>query len=136
MRQAPSGHQSLLRRRATVSWPKSFVARANHPRHLVMATGTTGNIAAAFRPKVAKSWQRERLCPLFPLFKPMVQGSSLGGDAGPVVDLGAGPPVHVDETRRLLDPSQPRADRRKCREVVIAAVGDMGVAVERDIGDC
>jgi hypothetical protein len=53
MRQAPSSHQSLLRR-ATVSWPKSFIARANHPRHLVIATGTTGNIAAALCPKVAK----------------------------------------------------------------------------------
>jgi len=65
----------------------------------------------------------------------MFQGSSLGGDTGPVVDLGAGPPVHVDESRRLLDPSQPGADRRECREIVVAAFGDMGVAVERNIGD-
>src|SRR5260370_34101306 len=99
MRQAPSGHQSLLRR-ATVSWPKSFVARANHPRHLVMATGTTGNIAAVLRPKVAKSRQGERVWPLFPLFKPMFQGASLGGDTGPGARLRGGPPVHADGNNR------------------------------------
>src|SRR5258707_5064778 len=65
----------------------------------------------------------------------LFSGSSLGGDTGPVVDLGAGFPVHGHESRRLLDPPQPRADRRECREVIIAAVGDMAVAVERDIGD-
>src|SRR5712671_4664298 len=60
--------------------------------------------------------------------------SSLGGDAG-CLDLGAGLPVHRDEAGGLLDPPQPAADRREGREVEVAAVGDMGVAVQRDVGD-
>src|SRR6476659_7171242 len=38
--------------------------------------------------------------PAFPVIQACFRGSSLGGDTGPVVDLGAGPPVHVDESRR------------------------------------
>src|SRR5882672_1657907 len=70
--------------------------------------------------KMAK-WRRQQLLSL-----------NLGGNTGRIVDLGATrPPVHVDKARSLLDPPQPCANRGECREVVIAAVGDMGVAVER-----
>src|SRR3981189_309899 len=74
--------------------------------------------------KMAK-WRRQQLLSL-----------NLGGNTGRIVDLGAArPPVHVDKARGLLDPPQPCTNRGECREVVIAAVGDMGVAVERDIRD-
>src|SRR3984885_2188941 len=46
-----------------------------------------------------------------------------------------GLPVHADEAGGLLDASQPGPNRREGREVVVALIGDMGVAVERDIGD-
>ncbi len=60
---------------------------------------------------------------------------ALGGNARGIVDFGAGVPIHRDEAGGLFDAAQPCADRRECREIVIAAVGDMGVAIERDIGD-
>src|SRR5258707_5027968 len=49
--------------------------------------------------------------------------------------LGAGSPVHRNESRGLLDSPQPGADRGEGREVVVAVVGDMGIAVERDVRD-
>ena len=54
---------------------------------------------------------------------------------GGIVDLGSRLPVHGHETGGLFDPPQPGADRGECREVEVAAVGDMGVAVQRDVGD-
>src|ERR1700675_2805744 len=51
----------------------------------------------------------------------------LGRHAGRIVDFGAGSPVHRNESRGLLDPPQPGADRGEGREVVVAVVGDMGV---------
>src|ERR1700687_831269 len=71
--------------------------------------------------KMAK-WRRQQVLLL-----------NLGGNAGRIVELGAGPPVHGDEALCLFAPPQPCANRGECREVVIAAVGDMGVAVEGDI---
>ena len=49
--------------------------------------------------------------------------------------LGLRAPVHGDETGGLFDPPQPGADRREGRQIIVAAVGDMGVAIERDVGD-
>src|SRR5205807_4534143 len=58
----------------------------------------------------------------------------LGGDAGGILDVGR-PPVHRYESRGPLDAMQPGADCGKGREVEVAALGDMGVAIQRDVGD-
>src|SRR5579871_3520717 len=44
-------------------------------------------------------------------------------------------PVHRHKAGDLLDPSEPGADRWKGRQVIVALVGDMGVAVQRYVGD-
>ena len=44
-------------------------------------------------------------------------------------------PVHRHEAGCLLDPAQPCADGGEGGEVEVAAVGDMGVAIQRDVGD-
>src|SRR6478609_3236414 len=61
--------------------------------------------------------------------RPYFRRSGLGAD------LGVLPPVHGDKARSLLDPVQPRSNRGECGEVVIAAIGDMGIAIKRDVRD-
>jgi hypothetical protein len=46
------GHRNLLRR-ATVSWPKSLNAQANHLRRAKYFAATTGNIGA----KLPEKWR-------------------------------------------------------------------------------
>src|ERR1019366_994346 len=50
-----------------------------------------------------------------------------GGDSAGSLASGIGPPIQGDVAGNLLDPPQPGPDRREGREIVIAAVGDMGV---------
>src|SRR6267154_5069625 len=95
-------------------------------------TESPGNIAAAGRSVYGKIAAALTIMPA--VLDPGPEFSSLGGNAG-CLDLGAGLPVHRDEAGGLLDPPQPAADRREGREVEVAAVGDMGVTVQRDVGD-
>src|SRR6266699_20361 len=104
--------------------------QANHLQLRVDFAAIAGNIAAGVASKMAK-WRRAQ-----PNSVSYFEASGLGCDAGGILDFSAGLPVHRNESRDLLDPPQPRPDRGKCHEVVIAAVGDMGVAIERNIGDC
>jgi len=57
-----------LPRWATVSWPSSFDARANHPQPPQYFASIAGNIAAAKVLKMAKSRRIRWLCPLFRQF--------------------------------------------------------------------
>jgi hypothetical protein len=57
------------------------------------------------------------------------------GDACGILELRR-PPIHRDETWARFDPLQPGPYRRELPKVKVAAVGEMGIAVERDVGDC
>src|SRR3546814_3305839 len=42
---------------------------------------------------------------------------------------------HGDETRRGAHPRQPTADRRICRKIETAVIGDIGIREQGNIGD-
>src|SRR3546814_3410504 len=42
---------------------------------------------------------------------------------------------HGDETRRGAHPRQPAADRRICRKIETAVIGDIGIREQGNIGD-
>ena len=93
--------------RATESWSKSFNARANHPRHRAISPVATGNIAAAHASENGEIAARTgTVMPAIPDVQDRASGA--GGNAGGIVDLGLGPPVHGDKARGLLDPPAAR----------------------------
>src|ERR1700722_15118867 len=98
----------------TGSWPKSLVARANHPLTRKISQRSPAILGRLSSGKWQKGGRQKCLCPLF-------LGLGLGGDAGRVVEGGVGPPIHADEPGRLFPPPQPGADRRESRQVEIAA---------------
>ncbi len=95
----------------------------------------TGNIAARGPLKTAEIRPRQWFCPPFRQFPRYSGYSNPCRQAGRRFGRGPGPPIHRDKSGGLLDPLQPCPDRREGRQVEVAAVGDVGVAVERDVGD-